>query len=187
MERTKRSTFTVRCVLLTLVLWHCRSECVRAQATNVERQVLATPAEAAEATRGFKFGGSAGVFFRSPDDRVGFSFEGDLLYAFRLGPLVLAPGARIAGYFAKDFDAVGAFGTLSPGLALGPVLPFLIGGLGIGYIGDPKDVGIAYLGGGGLLVALRRRLLLGAEATYQGFALTDFHALYLGAILRISY
>ncbi len=184
--RRRASTMLIRCVWL--VLWHCSSEHALAQAVNVKERVLATGAEVDDATQGYKFGGSAGVFFRSPSDRVGFSFTGDLTYSLRLGPVMVAPGARISGYFAKDFKAMGGFGTLTSALCLGPVLPFVMGGVGVGYIGgDYKDVGVGYLGGGGLLLVLGRRLILGVEATYQGFALTDFHALFLGGLARASY
>lgn len=159
-----------------------------AQATNVEQRALATPDEVAEATRGPKFNLTAGVFFRSPSDHVGFSLAGDFYYDFRLGPLVLAPGGRFTGYIIRDFYAIAGFATLRTGLSLGPVLPYLMGGAGFGYIAaDDKDAGVSYLGGGGLMLILRRRLAVGLEATYQGFALTDFHATYLGANLQFSY
>ena len=77
-----------------------------AQATNVEKRALATADEVAEVTRGPKFNLTAGAFFRSPSDHVGFSIAGDFYYNFRLGPLVLAPGGRLTGYLIRDFYAI---------------------------------------------------------------------------------
>lgn len=161
-----------------------------AQATNVEHRALANSKEMAEATRGPKFNVTAGAFFRSPQDHVGFSLAGDFYYDFRLGPLVLAPGGRLSAYIIRDFFAFAGFATLRAGLTLGPVLPYLMGGAGFGYIGiggQNDAAGVSYLGGGGLLVHVRKRLAFGLEASYQGFALTHFAATYLGANMQFSY
>jgi len=159
-----------------------------AQATNVEKRALADARGVEEATTGPKLGITAGAFFRSPQDHVGFSFAGDFYYDFRLGPLVLAPGLRASGYIIRDFLAVAGFGTLRAGTSLGPVIPYALGGVGVGFIGhDGRDTGLGYVGGGGVMLALSRRLALGVEASYQGFATTRFRATYLGATMQFSY
>jgi hypothetical protein len=199
MERSKRRAFGVllargparfvalRLVLAVALLLALGSTSALAEAINVERRALAEPDDVDRATRGFKFGGAAGVFFRNPDDHVGFSLTGDLLWDFRLGPLILAPGARLTGYFASGSDGVGGFATLRAGFTLGPVVPFALGGAGFGFIARPNEWGFAYQGGGGLMVVFRRRLSLGLEASYQGFASTDFHATNLAGYMQISY
>jgi hypothetical protein len=189
MEHARRSTWWRSWFvgLAFTLAWQLGSDTASAQATNVERRVLAAPDELAEAMYGLKFGLSAGVFFFTPQDRVGCPLQSDFFYHFRVGRLVLAPGARIAGYFTKAFEALAIDAAFCLGLPLGPVFPFLVGGAGFGYQGHPKDYGIAYAGGGGVLVALRKRLSIGTELSYQGFALASFRATNLAAYLQFSY
>ncbi|MFT3923986.1 MAG: hypothetical protein QM778_15740 [Myxococcales bacterium] len=175
-----------RLLLLSLLL-SGSARLASAQATNVETRALANPREVAEATRGPKFGLTAGPFFRSPEHHVGFALSGDFYYDFRLGPVVLAPGLRATGYVTQDFLAIAGLGTLRAGLSLGPVLPYLLGGVGIGFIGHENDTGASYLGGGGVLLTLRRRLAVGLEVSYQGFATTPFRATYFGPNMQFSY
>jgi hypothetical protein len=173
--------------LALVVAWQCGPQRALAQAVNVEERLLAAPDEVDRATQGFKMALAAGVFYPSPQDRAGVSLGGDVLYDVRLGSVVLAPGLRVTGYFTKDFTGLGAFGTFSAGLRLGPVLPFLIGGVGGGYASEPEEWGVAYLGGAGVLLIFRKRLAFGAEASYQGFALTEFEAANVALTMQFAY
>jgi hypothetical protein len=174
---------------LALLLMVCGSVTrVSAQATNVERRALAPANEVAEATHGPKLNFTAGAFFRSPSDHVGFAAAGDFYYDFRLGPLVVAPGARLSAYLIRDFLGIAGYATVRTGMTFGPVVPYLMGGAGFGYVGEEdKEVGFAYLGGGGLMLVLRKRAAVGLEASYQGVTSTDFGATYLGANVQFSY
>jgi hypothetical protein len=181
---------SARCLVqgLLFVLICGTASLASAQATNVEYRALANAREIDAATRGPKFNLTAGAFFRSPSDHVGFSGAGDFYYDFRLGPLVVAPGARLSAYIIRDFYSVAAYATARMGLSLGPVLPYVMGGAGFGYIGaDDQDQGFAYLGGGGVMLILRRRVAVGMEASYQGYVNTPFGATYLGANIQFSY
>ena len=47
-------------------------------------------------------------------------------------------------------------------LPLGPVGPFVVGGVGPGWVSEPSEAGLAYLGGGGLMVHIGTRFGLTA-------------------------
>ncbi len=50
---------------------------------------------------------------------------------------------------------------------IGPLAPFLVGGVGPGLVTNPSEGGVALLGGGGLMIHLGDVFAIGAEATYQ--------------------
>ena len=178
----------VLCALGALLLVSFAAQHASAQATNVRRRGVANADDVEAATQGPKFNLTAGAFFRSPSDHVGFSGAGDFYYDFRLGPLVLAPGARLSAYTIRDFLSVAGYATARMGVSIGPVLPYVMGGAGVGYIGlHAQEWGFAYLGGGGVMVILRRRAAVGVEASYQGYTGTPFAATYLGANIQFSY
>ncbi len=185
----KPTSSLARGLALAAVLTVCgAAQGTSAQAINVRRRAVANADAVEEATRGPKFNLTAGAFFRSPSDHVGFSGAGDFYYDFRLGPMVIAPGARLSAYIIRDFQSVAGYATARMGVSLGPVLPYAMGGAGFGYIGpDERDQGFAYLGGGGVMLILRRRLAVGLETSYQGYTNTPFAATYLGANVQFSY
>jgi len=119
--------------------------------------------------------------------RVGFSIMGDFRYGIETGPLILAPGARVAGFFPSGSVALTALGTLRLTVPLGPVGPYVMGGAGPGYVTDPSRAGLAYLGGGGLMVHFGLHFALGAEATYFAITGTDVRALLVGPSLLLSF
>jgi hypothetical protein len=123
---------------------------------------------------GWRFSIAPGVLIADGD--VGFSIAGDVRYGFEVGPVVLAPGARVAGYFPPGFYALDALATGRITYPVGPVGPYLVGGIGPGYLSDPSAAGAAYLGGGGLMIHIGTSFAFGAELTYFGITGTDFHA-----------
>jgi hypothetical protein len=123
---------------------------------------------------GWRFSIAPGLLISDGD--VGFSIAGDVRYGFEIGPLVLAPGARVAGYFPPDFYALSALATGRITYPIGPVGPYLVGGIGPGYLSDPSQAGAAYLGGGGLMIHIGSSFGFGAELTYFGITGTDFRA-----------
>ena len=104
----------------------------------------------------------------------------ELRYGIEAGPTILAPGVRGAGYFQSDaFIGIG-MPTFRVTLPVGPLAPYVLGGVGYGGItGDAGESGVALMGGGGLR-SLRSRAGIGAEATYQAIVDTPFHGLALG-------
>jgi len=128
-----------------------------------------------------------GVFIPTRGGRVGFSVAGDLRYGFKLGPVVLAPGLRPAAYFPPRQRIVTGLGTLRVTFPVGPVGPFILGGVGPGWVRRPSHVGVAYLGGGGFMVHIGTQFGIGVEATYQAITGTDFAALFVGPLLLLAF
>jgi hypothetical protein len=124
------------------------------------------------ANTGWRFAIAPGLVVS--DGEVGFSIAGDVRYGFEVGPLVLAPGARLSGFFPPGYYALSALATGRITLPLGRVGPYVVGGVGPGYVSDPSHAGAAYLGGGGLMIYLDS-FAFGAELTYFGISDTDFH------------
>ncbi|HEX5657508.1 MAG TPA: hypothetical protein VFX59_09955 [Polyangiales bacterium] len=123
---------------------------------------------------GWRFSIAPGLLIS--DGEVGFSIAGDVRYGFEVGPLILAPGARVAGYFPPGFWALTGLATGRITYPLGPVGPYLVGGIGPGYLSEPAQAGAAYLGGGGLMIHVGTSFAFGAELTYFGITGTDFRA-----------
>jgi hypothetical protein len=130
--------------------------------------------------RGLRFGISPGIMFSPGSGDVGFSISGDVRYGFELGPLVLAPGIRLGGYFPPSQTILIGMGTVRLTFPVGPVGPYVLGGAGPGWIKDPSEVGVAYLAGAGFMVHIGARFGIGAEVAYQAIATTPFDALFFG-------
>jgi hypothetical protein len=136
---------------------------------------------------GFRFSIAPGVFIPVDGGKVGFSISGDFRYGIEVGPIVVAPGARLAGYFPSDLTVLAALGTTRLVFPVGPVGPYVLGGVGPGWVSEPSKAGLAYMAGGGFMVHIGMRFGIGAEATYQGITGTDFKALFVGPALLISF
>jgi hypothetical protein len=128
-----------------------------------------------------------GIFIPVHGGDVGFFFAADFRYGFQVGPMVIAPGLRPAGYFPPHQTILTGLATLRLTFPLGPVGPFITGGVGPGWIKEPSTVGVAYSGGGGFMVHIGTRFGFGAEATYQGITDTYFRALFVGPLIMLSF
>jgi hypothetical protein len=128
-----------------------------------------------------------GIFIPTRGGDVGFSIAGELRYGFVVGPLILAPGVRLAAYFPPRVNIVAALVTFRVSVPLGAFAPFAVGGTGPGYVSSPSHTGVAYLGGGGFMVHIGTRFGIGAEATYQAITGTDFAALLFGPLLLLAF
>ena len=122
-----------------------------------------------------------------PDRPMGGGLEFDLRYGIGLDPIILGPGGRLAGYFISGRFVGTAMPTLRVTLPLGPLAPFIIGGVGGGWITNPGESGLALLGGGGLMIHFGRFFAIGAEATYQVITGTEFKELAIGPAIVISF
>lgn len=71
-------------------------------------------------------------------------------------------------------------------LPLGPLAPFVHGGLGGGGITNPGEGGLAWLGGGGPMIHFGGVLSLGAELNYRGITGTDYKALSIGPTIVLG-
>lgn len=107
----------------------------------------------------------------------------DARYGIKTGPLVLAPGALLSGYAISGRLIGVPLGTFRITVPIGPFAPFVVGGVGYGWISNPAESGMAFLGGGGMVVHVGRVFALGIEATYQTITTTEFHSVALGPVL----
>jgi hypothetical protein len=140
-----------------------------------------------QANRGLHWG-IGPVLLIPPGDRpLGGGLDLDIRYGINANPVVIGPGARFAGYILSgDYVLIG-MPTLRLTLPVGPLAPFVLGGVGPGYTSDEKKSGAALLGGGGLMIHLGRFLGVGAEATYQTITGTDFKTFTIGPSLLIGF
>jgi len=126
------------------------------------------------------------VLLVPPEGSVGAGLEFSTRYGIPLGPVVLAPGGRIGGYYIQErlIGAMLATGRVT--VPLGPLAPFVHGGAGGGALFNPGDGGLAWLVGGGLMVHFGRSLVVGAEVNLQGITGTGFEALSIGPSVVIG-
>jgi hypothetical protein len=107
-------------------------------------------------------------------------------YGIPAGPVIVAPGALLGGSYLQSRFIGDLLGTFRVTLPLGPLAPFVQGGAGPGFITNPGEGGLAWLGGGGLMIHFGSVLTLGAEVNYQGITGTDYKALSIGPTIVIG-
>lgn len=139
------------------------------------------------ANRGLRIGIGPSLLLPQRDGGpVGGGLVLDGRYGIKAGPTVLAPGARLSGYLQSARFTGIAMPTFRVTLPAGPLAPFLVGGVGGGWISNPSDSGVALMGGGGLMIHFGRILAIGAEATYQRITTTDFETLVIGPAISFG-
>jgi hypothetical protein len=122
-----------------------------------------------------------------PDEgSAGLGLELAGRYGVPVGPLVLAPGARVGGYYLQERVIGLLMPTFRVTVPLGPLAPFGQGGIGVGGITNPGEGGLAWLGGGGLMIHFGGVLAIGAEINYQGITGTGFKVLSIGPTIVIG-
>jgi hypothetical protein len=142
---------------------------------------------AMQANKGLRFGFGPALLVPTERDRpLGGGLVLDGRYGFRVGPTVMAPGGRLAGYLLSERFIGTAMPTFRITLPVGPLAPYALGGLGGGWISNPADSGLAWIAGGGLMIHFGRVLAIGAEATYETITGTEFKALSIGPAIHIG-
>jgi hypothetical protein len=76
--------------------------------------------------------------------------------------------------------------TLRMTLPVGPLAPFVQGGVGLGGISSPGEAGMAFLAGGGLMVHVGRIVAFGVDVSYQGITGTEFQTVAIGPAIAIG-
>lgn len=117
---------------------------------------------------------------------LGGGLDAEGRYGLKAGPTVLAPGVRLAAYFLSSRVIGTARPTFRVTIPIGPLAPFLVGGLGGGWISNPAENGLAVMGGGGLMVHVGRVLAIGAEITYQEIRGTELGNLAIGPAIAFG-
>lgn len=136
---------------------------------------------------GFDFGLGPVLLVPTDGGPLGGGLDAELRYGIGLDPVILAPGARVAGYaFSGRFVGL-AMPTLRLTLPVGPLAPFVTGGVGGGWLSNPSEAGLALMGGGGLMVHFGRVLGVGVEATYQTVTDTELEAIAVGPMLQFGF
>ena len=141
---------------------------------------------AIDANRGLSFGLGPVLLVPTDGGPLGGGLDLSGRYGFKLGPTILAPGGRLAGYILSSRLIGAAMPTLRITVPAGPLAPFLMGGVGPGWMSNPQESGVAWLGGGGLMIHFGRILAIGAEASYQTITGTEFQSIAIGPSIRLG-
>jgi len=135
---------------------------------------------------GFQWGLSPGIAIPTEGGSAAFTLGLHAGYGIDFGPLIIMPGGDVAGYF---FDST-VLTILATGkfiVPIGAFAPFVIGGIGPGFIFDPSDKGTAWKAGGGFTYYFGRSFGLGAQATYEAITGTGFRVFSVGPIIALSF
>ncbi|MDF2695139.1 MAG: hypothetical protein K0S65_3522 [Labilithrix sp.] len=126
-----------------------------------------------------------GAYFPSRGD-TGFAVDGSVTYGIPVDPLVIAPGARFAGYLG-DSGAITGMPVAEVMLPIGVFVPYVKGGVGVGHATGPKETSAALMGGGGLDVHVSRDVLVGVDATWETVTGTGFRTVAIGPRVGLRY
>ena len=124
-----------------------------------------------------------------PTDRerpMGGGLDLHARYGIKAGPTVISPGGMLGGYLTSMRFVGVAMPTARFTLPVGPLAPFLMGGVGGGWVSNPKESGLAVMGGGGLTVHFWRIVALGLEMSYQTITGTEFRSLAFGPVISFG-
>jgi hypothetical protein len=141
---------------------------------------------AVRANKGFHFGLGPVLLVPTDGGPLGGGADVELRYGIGADPVIIAPGGRLSGYYISERFIGMATPTVRVTLPLGPLAPFVLGGLGPGYITNPGEPGVAAIAGGGLMIHITSFFALGAEATYQTITGTEFQSFGIGPSLIIG-
>jgi hypothetical protein len=142
---------------------------------------------AESANRGFKLGLGPTLLLPLRDGGPlggGLDLEGR--YGIKAGPTIVAPGGLLGGYLISARFIGLAMPTFRITVPLGPLAPFVVGGIGGGWISNPSEGGLAYLAGGGLMIHFGRIVAIGAEVTYRKITSTEFGGLAIGPAISFG-
>jgi hypothetical protein len=128
-----------------------------------------------------------GIAVLVPDEgSAGGGLELSARYGIPVGFVVLAPGGRVGGYYLQERFIGMLMPTARATVPLGPFAPFVQGGAGAGVLTHPGDGGLAWLGGGGLMIHFGGVVSVGAELNYEGITGTGYRVLSIGPTLVIG-
>lgn len=125
------------------------------------------------------------AYFPSRGD-TGLALGASATYGVSAAPVVVAPGARFAAYLGEQ-GAVTGMPLLEVMLPIGPVVPFVKAGAGVGHATAPKETSLALMAGGGLDVHVTRDVLVGVDATWETVSGTGFNTVAIGPRAGVRY
>lgn len=141
---------------------------------------------AMQANKGLRFGFGPALLLPTDGGPMGGGLVLDGRYGIKAGPTVLAPGGRLAGYILSERFIGTAMPTFRITVPVGPLAPYALGGIGGGWLSNASESGLAWIGGGGLMIHFGRVLAIGAEATYEAITGTEYKALSIGPAIHIG-
>jgi hypothetical protein len=138
------------------------------------------------ANRGLKIGLGPSLLVPTDDGPMGGGLVLDGRYGIAAGPAIVAPGGRLSGYLISRRFVGTAMPTFRVTFPAGPLAPFLVGGVGGGWMSKPPENGVGLMGGGGLMIHFGRIVAIGAEITYQTITGTEFQNIAIGPSLSFG-
>jgi hypothetical protein len=119
------------------------------------------------------------------EGNVGFGADFSARYGIPVGPVIVAPGGLIGGYYLQSRFIGALMATGRATVPLGVLAPFAEAGIGPGFLTNPSDGGAAWRAGGGLDLYLGV-LTLGVEVDYQAITGTPFEVWTIGPTIGIG-
>ena len=147
--------------------------------------LLAAGAAAAEES-GWSFNFTPVLMLPKADYRLGGGADPELRYIHDLGGVSLSAGGRVGAYYAKNQFGVMVMPTLRASLPLGPVEPYLAGGLGYGWLPMSEREGLSTMARFGTVFHFSDSFSIGLEATLQQIQGTNFAFPSFGSMLSID-
>jgi hypothetical protein len=126
------------------------------------------------------------VVLPKDDYRVGGGTDPELRYTRDLGGVSLSAGGRVGAYYAKNLFGVTVMPTLRVTLPLGPVDPYLAGGVGYGWLPTIERDGLATLARFGTVFHFSDSFSIGVEGTLQKIHGSNFDFPSFGSMLSID-
>jgi hypothetical protein len=131
---------------------------------------------AMQANRGLKVGlGPTLLLPLHEGSAYGGGLTVDGRYGIQAGRTVIAPGGRLGGYLISRRFVGLAMPTARVTVPVGPLAPYVMGGLGAGGLTNDGESGLAAMVGGGLMIHVGSVFAFGAQATYQVITGTEMH------------
>jgi hypothetical protein len=168
----------------------CAGACLWPRAASaqalIEEEVELPDTPAWRSNVGFQLGTGLLVLLPSGGGSAGVGAQVEGRYGFVLGPSVIAPGGELSLYWLSSRVIGTLMPTLRITLPLGPLAPYVRGGAGGGGLSNPGEGGLAWLGGGGLMIHFSERISLGVEVSYQAITGTEFRGLSISPMLSLG-
>jgi hypothetical protein len=147
--------------------------------------LLASGAAAAEEP-GWSFNFTPVLVLPKDDYRLGGGSDPELRYSRDLGGVSLSAGGRVGAYYAKNLFGVTVMPTLRVTLPLGPVEPYLAGGLGCGWLPGIEQQGLATMARFGTVFHFSDSFSIGVEGTLQQIHGSIFEFPSFGSMMSIA-
>lgn len=163
-----------------------RSTFRRMLAPRLGLAVLLMSGAAAAEEPGWSFNFTPVVVLPKDDYRVGGGTDPEFRYSHDLGGVSLSAGGRIGAYYAKNLFGVTVMPTLRVTLPLGPVEPYLAGGVGYGWLPSAEHEGLSTMARFGTVFHFSDSFSIGVEGTLQQIRGSKFEFPSFGSMMSID-